>query len=166
MERLETIIPLPFPLSRLFTKETSAAPAVPRNHHISLLRFAALLLLCLLQAGEHMDAGRHSTCLGRGPATPPRLSFSCGHLLHPPSCPPPASAPRTGPALAGSHPTAPRAISHLLSPLMGDILKLGSSGRKQGEQGTELGFNTGCSITKPAKEVPSSWSHSCSSRIH
>lgn len=44
-----------------------AVPAVPRNHHISLLRSAALLLLCLLQAGEPTDAGRRA-CLGRGPA--------------------------------------------------------------------------------------------------
>lgn len=53
------------------SKETSEVLAVPRNRHISLLRFAVLLFLCLLQAGEPTDAGRHRACLGRGSAALP-----------------------------------------------------------------------------------------------
>lgn len=137
MERSETIMHLHFPLSCLFTKETSDISAVPTNHLPSLLRFAALLLLCLLQAGEPMDPGRRRAHLRRGPAallgspsaadgSIPFLPSSCLCISH-----------------MGLHllppfpqPTAPGGISHQPSPILGDVLKLGSSGRKQGDQGT------------------------------
>ena len=140
MERLETITHLRFPLSCLFSKETSEVPAVPRNYHVSLFKFAAPLLLCLLQAGEPTDAGRHRACLGRGPAAlpgSPSAADTSSVPFLPSSC---LCIPHMGlhpldpiPQPPGAF--HPRGISHGPSPVLGDILKLGSGGRKQGERG-------------------------------
>jgi len=112
MERSETILHLPFPISYPSSKETSEVSSVPTDYLLSLLGFGALLLLCLLQAGQPMDAGRCRAHLGRPPQSP-----SCSPVLRPPH----------GSVPAGSCPWP--------SPILGDILRLGRGKRKAGRVG-------------------------------
>lgn len=113
MDKLETIMHLCFPLSCLFGKETLEVPAVPRNYYVSLFRFAALLLLCFVQAGEPMNA---QPVLEEGlPPSQANLQLPTPPLLlsyHPPA----SASPNMGLHLLGSILQPPGAFhtDHLL----------------------------------------------------
>lgn len=158
---------LHFPLSCLFSKETSGIPAVPTNHLLSLLRCAALLLLCLLQAGEPQTLAGAEPILGEGP----QPSWALLQLLTPPpapSCPPPASASPTWVCTCWVPSHSPRGhftstVSHTgRHPQSGKQWKEAGRARHAPSQGSAQA----AAAPNQPKEAPSRRSPSCSTRIH